>query len=238
MSKRAMLLIDILVIVLCTIGMALAQDPPEPDPWAPWSPPRKITPTPTPTPSPPPGVFVHISWDQPSPFPSPRPTPDPEDIASYNILRGTTSGEYTESTSTLSAVYEWLLQIVPGVHYFALTAINTGGSESIPSEEVAYNTFTMDALNAWLPRKGVWFAKQGPMLKAKAVKGKPPKKKARQRRGPAQSGGREPKLVDPLARRTPAKPVPRDDPRRPRGSKDSGQRARELQRSAVPQGGE
>lgn len=72
-----------------------------------------------------------LSWDQ-----------NPEtDIAGYRVHWGTTSGHYTETRDVGNFTTYKVTGLAQGTtYYFVVTAYNTIGLESLPSEEVSYTT--------------------------------------------------------------------------------------------------
>jgi hypothetical protein len=80
------------------------------------------------------GVFfgegVNLAWDH---------NPEP-DIAGYHVLFGVASGDYTQSIDAGPATTATISDLSPGTTYFfAVTAYNTSGVESLPSGEVSYS---------------------------------------------------------------------------------------------------
>jgi hypothetical protein len=72
---------------------------------------------------------VTLAWD-------PNPAPD---IAGYRLYRGTTSGVYTNETEVGNATTASVSNLVAQTTYFfAVTAYNTSGLESAPSNQISY----------------------------------------------------------------------------------------------------
>jgi hypothetical protein len=61
------------------------------------------------------------------------------DLAGYRVHRGTASGDYTQTTDVGNTTRTVISNLTDGTtNYFAVTAYNTAGLESAPSNEVAY----------------------------------------------------------------------------------------------------
>lgn len=74
---------------------------------------------------------VSLSWDQ---------DPDPT-VAGYNMHYGTASLAYSQVVTVGTATTVTIDGLQPGVtYYFAVTAYNASGTESLPSNEVQYTT--------------------------------------------------------------------------------------------------
>ena len=72
---------------------------------------------------------VDLAWNN---------NPEP-DIAGYRVLIGASSGQYTQSSDTGAAVTAHISDLEVGTtYYFAVSAYNTSGAESLPSDEVVY----------------------------------------------------------------------------------------------------
>ena len=76
------------------------------------------------------GASVNLAWDH---------NAEP-DIAGYHVLLGVASGQYTQSIDAGPATTATVSNLSPGTTYFfAVTAYNTSGFESLPSSEVSYS---------------------------------------------------------------------------------------------------
>ena len=63
------------------------------------------------------------------------------DIAGYTVRYGTASGNYTLSSDAGSATTATISNLTDGLTYFiAVTARNSAGLESLPSQEVSFST--------------------------------------------------------------------------------------------------
>ncbi|MBV8376908.1 MAG: fibronectin type III domain-containing protein [Verrucomicrobia bacterium] len=134
------------------VAFRAASSTPNPTP----SPTPKPTPTPSPTPNPSP---------TPSPTPTPTPTPKPTPTTSptpvesvtldwdanpstgdpgtntvgYRIHLGLSSGDYTQTTTLGNVTTVTLSNLVSGTtYYYVVTAYNSAGLDSAPSNEVSY----------------------------------------------------------------------------------------------------
>jgi fibronectin type 3 domain-containing protein len=59
------------------------------------------------------------------------------DLAGYKVYVGTTSGQYS-TTYNVGNIIAYTVTVAPGdVYYFAVTAYDTTGSESLVSNEVS-----------------------------------------------------------------------------------------------------
>jgi hypothetical protein len=77
----------------------------------------------------PPTGSVTLMWN-----PSPSP-----DIAGYNVLYGTASGDYTSEVLVGNTNVVTISNLEPGItYYFAVTCYNLAGEESAPSNEATY----------------------------------------------------------------------------------------------------
>jgi hypothetical protein len=63
------------------------------------------------------------------------------DLGGYRVRYGQTSGSYTQSVDVGNVTTATLLDLQPGVtYYIVVTAYNTAGLESLPSNEVSFTT--------------------------------------------------------------------------------------------------
>jgi hypothetical protein len=59
-------------------------------------------------------------------------------LAGYKIYYGTASKNYTQSVSVSGAsTTQWTVSLAPGTYYFALTAVDSSGTESSKTNEVS-----------------------------------------------------------------------------------------------------
>jgi hypothetical protein len=58
-------------------------------------------------------------------------------LSGYKIYYGPASKTYTQTVSVSAATTTWTLPLAPGTYYFALTAVDSAGSESAKTEEVS-----------------------------------------------------------------------------------------------------
>ncbi len=76
------------------------------------------------------GASVNLAWDRNS---------EP-DIAGYRVLLGVAPGQYTQSIDAGPAITATVSYLSIGrTYFFAVTAYNTSGFESLPSSEVSYS---------------------------------------------------------------------------------------------------
>ena len=76
------------------------------------------------------GESVNLAWDHNS---------EP-DIAGYHVLLGVASGQYTQTIDAGPATTATIPDLAAGTNYFfAVTAYNTSGFESLPSSELSYS---------------------------------------------------------------------------------------------------
>jgi fibronectin type III domain protein len=93
------------------------------------------TATPVPTPSPTPASSITLAWN------ADVPTSDPvTNTVGYKLYIGLASGIYTQSTSLGNTTEVILSNLISGTtYYYVVTAYNSAGVESSPSNEVSYS---------------------------------------------------------------------------------------------------
>ena len=75
------------------------------------------------------GAGVNLAWDHNT----------EADIAGYHVLLGVASGQYTQSIDAGPATTATISDLSVGrTYFFAVTAYNTSGFESLPSSELSY----------------------------------------------------------------------------------------------------
>lgn len=74
-----------------------------------------------------------LTWDAPTTNEDGTPL---NDLAGYNIYYGTSSGVYTTTIPTENIITYTVGNLIPGIYYFVVTAVDTSGNESNYSNEV------------------------------------------------------------------------------------------------------
>jgi hypothetical protein len=81
-----------------------------------------------------PATSVTLSWDAPTTNTDGTPLTD---LAGYTVYYGTVPGNYTRTMAAGNATTITISNLSPGTHYFAVTSVNSAGTESVSSNEVS-----------------------------------------------------------------------------------------------------